>query len=399
MNMTPKNENCSTGQEPCSCETQAGPQPFPMHPGEDVVCCGSPVRPPSSTLERPGYRLWHFVEEFVETPAGPVPRVKTSLARPDILATALARMSSFRNDYKVEPGLYCVGRPGPDSAVLVSANYKLSFDALRKELSGLDAWILVLDTRGINVWCAAGKGLFCAPEVIRMVKLSGLEEVVRHRNIILPQLSATGVSARDVEKGCGFSVTWGPVRARDIRGFIRAGMKAEFPMRRVTFTFAERLLLVPVELFLLIKPTMWALLAIFVLSGLGVGFFSFNAAWLRGFMAVCALGAGIFAGAVLVPALLPWLPGRAFSLKGAIAGLLGGAGVVLAFWGRARGLEDLALVLFAGVVSSYLAMNFTGATPFTSPSGVEKEMRRAIPLQAAALLATILAWVGASFAG
>jgi hypothetical protein len=51
------------------------------------------------------------------------------------------------------------------------------------------------------------------------------------------------------------------------------------------------------------------------------------------------------------------------------------------------------------VISSYLAMNFTGSTPFTSLSGVEKEMRKAIPLQAAVALIALVAWVGAAFAG
>jgi hypothetical protein len=43
-------------------------------------------------------------------------------------------------------------------------------------------------------------------------------------------------------------------------------------------------------------------------------------------------------------------------------------------------------------------MNFTGSTPYTSPSGVEKEMRKAIPLQALAALIAVAAWVGAGFA-
>jgi hypothetical protein len=44
-------------------------------------------------------------------------------------------------------------------------------------------------------------------------------------------------------------------------------------------------------------------------------------------------------------------------------------------------------------------MNFTGSTPFTSPSGVEKEMRKALPLQAAALLLAMVAWVASAFVG
>jgi hypothetical protein len=34
-------------------------------------------------------------------------------------------------------------------------------------------------------------------------------------------------------------------------------------------------------------------------------------------------------------------------------------------------------------------MNFTVSTPYTSPTGVEKEMRRAMPAQAAGVLAPV----------
>ena len=57
--------------------------------------------------------------------------------------------------------------------MLVTANYKLSFDSLRFALATIDAWLLVTDTRGINVWCAAGKGTFSASEVCEVVRRSG----------------------------------------------------------------------------------------------------------------------------------------------------------------------------------------------------------------------------------
>ena len=66
----------------------------------------------------------------------------------------LARWGYKRNEYRVEPGLYAMGTPTPDSPVLVTANYTLSFDALRSSLAGVEAYVLVLDTLGINVWLA-----------------------------------------------------------------------------------------------------------------------------------------------------------------------------------------------------------------------------------------------------
>ncbi len=386
----------SPGQESGGPRPLAG-LPMASAPEADEPCCGAPPGPPSSPHERPGYRLCGFVRGFCDTPMGPVPLVRTRLNPADRLATIGARLNIGRHDYRVAPGLYGVGSPDQDSPVLVTANYKLSFDTLRCELGDVDAWLLVLDTRGINVWCAAGKGTLSTAEVIARVKAVGLERIVGHRRLILPQLAATGIAAHELKKNCGFTAVWGPVRARDIKKFLSNGLKAEPAMRRVTFTLAERLVLVPVEISLVLKPSLWILLAVLVLSGIGPGLFSLAGVWQRGPVAAAAYLAGILAGAVAVPALLPWLPGRSFYIKGLATGLTGGALVVFCNWSGIRGLEVPALILLAMAASSYTAMNFTGATPYTSPTGVEKEMRRGIPVQIMALSVAAAAWVGARF--
>jgi hypothetical protein len=367
-------------------------------PAEEIVCCGPSSGPQSSSNERPGYTLCPFVEDFIQTPVGPVPRIKTNLSATDIIGTIKARLSISRMNYKVAPGLYSVGDPNSNSAILVTANYKLTFDVLRREMVGLNVWILVVDTRGINVWCAAGKKTFSTQEVIQRVKLSSLDRVVAHRKLILPQLSATGVSAQQVKKGCGFEVVWGPVRAVDIKSFLESGMKADTDMRRVTFSFPERVVLIPVELSLVLKQMVWLIVFAFLLSGIGWDIFSIKAAWPRGLTFFAAGVAGILSGAVLAPALLPWIPTRTFALKGAITGLITGTGVVWMFWEQVDGWGALGLLFCTVVISSYLTMNFTGSTPYTSMSGVEKEMRRALPLQMAAGLMTVVVWVGSAFA-
>jgi hypothetical protein len=281
----------------------------------------------------------------------------------------------------------------------VTANYKLTFDHLRKALSSVSAWILVLDTHGINVWCAAGKDLFSTDEVVRRINRSEVKKVVAHDRLILPQLAATGVAAHEVKKQSGFKVIYGPVRCKDLPKFITGGFKPEPSMRKVTFNTIDRVILTPVELSHLPKPSLWIFLAVFLISGIGTHVFSFSAAWLRGIMLAAAYAAGILAGAVATPALLPWIPGRSFALKGAITGVLSALGIVALFRSDLQLLSALALMLWTTAVSSYLAMNFTGSTPYTSPSGVEKEMRKAIPMQAAALLVSVVAWVASAFAG
>ena len=367
---------------------------------EDEPCCGPKPGPPSSPHEKPGYRIWHFVEGFLDTPVGQVPRVRTRLLTRDFAGTFRARQGISRDRYRVAPGLYCVGKPAGESPVLVTANYKLSFDSLRRELSGLDAWILVLDTRGVNVWCAAGKKNFSTEELVRQVRKVNLHALVSHRELILPQLGAPGVASHKVKEGCGFRVIWGPVKARDLGAFMQNGRKADRSMRQVTFSLAERVVLIPVELSLIVKPSLAVVLAVFLLSGFGPDVFSLSAAWFRGVNGAIAYLTGVIAGAVAAPALLPWLPARQFYIKGILTGLLGGVLLTLVLGDRIAGrLETSALLLLAATVSSYAAMNFTGATPFTSPSGVEKEMRQGIPVQMAALLAAVIAWVAAPFVG
>ncbi len=406
--MKPNSSSCDCGEsQPESC---CGPKPLEMLPmyrpgdhgeavADDAPCCGPPAGPPSSIHEKPGYRLCSFVEAFTDTPVGPVPRIRTRLACRDHLGTLGVRTGIGRNDYKVAPGLYALGRPGADAPVLLTANYKLSFDHLRSQMEGVDAWLLVLDTRGINVWCAAGKGTFGTQEVVGRVRITRLDKVVNHRKLILPQLGAPGVAARQVKKGCGFEVIWGPVRASDLPAFLAAGCVAEEKMRRVTFSLGDRMVLVPVELALARKPLLWALLVIFLISGVGPRFFSMSAAWERGVLATVSCMVGILAGCVVVPFLLPWIPGRAFAFKGALAGLAAGLAVVPAVAASpyVGMMSAAALVALATAVSSYLAMNFTGTTPFTSPTGVEKEMRRAIPLQLGAVLLAAGLWIGAAF--
>lgn len=302
-----------------------------------------------------------------------------------------------RSHYKVAPGLYAIGSPTETSPVLVSANYKLSFDILRREIANLDVWILVLETRGINVWCAAGKGTFGTDEIINRVKTSNLGQVVSHKRLIVPQLGAPGIAAHLVTKGCGFKVIYGPVRAEDIPAFLAAGNQATVEMRRVTFTTTERLILTPVELTIVWKKALWVALFLFILGGIGPEIFSLSAAWSRGTSAVIVGFAGLFTGAVITPILLPWLPGKAFALKGAVTGAAVSLLGIIA-WGNLLGFgNSLAALLALTAVSSFIGMNFTGSSTYTSPTGVEHEMRQAIPLQLAALLVAGVAFVWAGF--
>ena len=342
-----------------------------------------------------------FVVGTIQTSVAEVPQVSSSLVWADRLGTFKARWGVGRMHYTVEPGLYALGNPNEQSPVLVTANYKMSFDRLRETLPGLDAWILVLDTQGINVWCAAGKGTFGTEELVKRIESTGLTRVVSHREMILPQLAGPGVAAHQIKKLSGFKVIYGPIRATDLPAFLEAGLKATPEMRLKNFPTWERLVLIPVELVGALKTAAVILPVLFIISGLlgPKGFWPNVLSY--GLFAALALLMAILAGAVLTPLLLPWLPGRAFSLKGVIVGLAAAA-VLLAFrWGDLVAweirLEVIGWVLLTVAASAYLAMNFTGASTYTSLSGVKKEMRWALPLQIGVGIAGLGLWLWSIF--
>jgi len=320
-----------------------------------------------------------------------ITRVPATFTFADKLGAVMVRLALNRANYKVEPGLYAVGNPDADSIVLVSANYKLSFDTLRSQLGGLNAWIMVLDTKGINVWCAAGKGTFGTDEIVNRIAESRLETIVNHRRIILPQLGAVGVAAHEVKKRSGFSVIYGPVRARDIKAFIKTGFEATEKMRQVLFSFPDRLILTGVEFVLGLKYFLIAAAAIIVLSGLNSSGYSFDTLFRLGPLQSFILAAAYLSGTVIAPALLPWLPGRSFSFKGFAAGVIV-IGILFMLNLTGGRLETAAWFFIFAAVSSFFTMNFTGASTYTSISGVEKEMRIAVPLQLASGLVGLCLW-------
>ena len=304
-----------------------------------------------------------------------VPEIHTSdstISFANRLDHFLARWGWTRESHRIEPGLYRLGNPDPDSPVFASANYTLSFDALRSALAGVDAYILVLDTKGINVWCAAGKGTFGTEELVRRIGCSGLPGVIRHRKIIIPQLGAPGISWPKILRKSGFSVEYGPVRAEDLPEYLKTHT-ATPAMRRVEFPLKDRLVLTPVE---------------FVHTALPMVIIAALLWFLAGPVAALAAVSAVLAGTVLFPALFPYIPTQDFSIKGLILGFViaipfavsFGTNPALPGWANEAGAATALLIMPA--VIAYSALNFTGCTTFTSRTGVKKEIFRYVPVMA-----------------
>ncbi len=282
------------------------------------------------------------------------------------------RLGYHRMDHKVEPGLYRLGDPDRSSPVFVTSNYKLSFDALRTNLKGVPSYLLVLDTKGINVWCAAGKGTFGTDEIEERVRATNLKDVVEHRRLLLPQLGAPGVCAHEVRRRTGFTVEYGPVSAEDLSAYMVGKVTPE--MRQVRFNIRDRAVLVPVEMK---NYLLWA-----VLAGL-------LASLLLGWTGLAAVAVLYLTGTVLFPLLLPLLPVKAFSAKGFILGAVVAVAFALVLtwseggpWDLSSDLQIMAWALLISPWVAFLALNFTGSSTLTSRTGVRKEIFRYIPLMA-----------------
>jgi hypothetical protein len=307
----------------------------------------------------------------------------SKLSFADRLGAWRMRWGMGRGNYRVEPGLYGLPGSNADSPVLVTANYKMTFDRLRSELAGIAAWILVLDTKAINVWCAAGKGTFGTDELVRRIETSDLKAAVRHRRLILPQLGAPGVAAHEVKRRTGFDVKYGPVLARDLPRYLDDGMKATASMRRVRFGWWDRVALVPMEVIPALKITV----GLAVLA-LGLRLLADHTVSAHFWADAFTLAGAIVSGSILVQLFLPLIPGRSFAFKGGLMGLAWAAAFAaclgLDVWSAASNL------LLVPAVASFFALNFTGATTFTSLSGVEKEIKTAVPVIITAVGAGLL---------
>ena len=143
--------------------------------------------------------------------------------------------------FPCKTGLISIGKPGPDAPVLLTGNFRLTVQRVKHALRGVDAYLLVANSRGINVWCAATGGLLTHHAVISVLKTSGIEELVHHRRLVLPQLAATGIDGKVITQKTGWRVLWGPVYAADLPAFLRNGYHKTRQMRSVRFPWPQRL--------------------------------------------------------------------------------------------------------------------------------------------------------------
>jgi NAD-dependent dihydropyrimidine dehydrogenase PreA subunit len=271
--------------------------------------------------------------------------VKAS-ALPGYLYDTLTRLFPHRT----RTGLRAIGTPGADAPVLVTGNYTLTVRRLTERLAGFDCWLLVADSRGINVWCAAGGGHLTHHDVIAAIRTSGVAERVRHREVVLPQLGATGIERRAITEATGWATRWGPARLEDLPAFLARGSRVVKGWRFMRFPPWERFEMAAV----------WALPMTLV------------AGPIFGVLGGCpVLAATLLQIWIVVPGLFLTVPhwpvrGRArwAVFAGATAAGFGLAWGVLALLGGTSGGHLILEAIAAVATVAVLSVDFAGTTPW-----------------------------------
>ncbi|HUH66972.1 MAG TPA: acetyl-CoA decarbonylase/synthase complex subunit gamma [Syntrophales bacterium] len=151
---------------------------------------------------------------------------------PALMATLMTlRLNIYTDPQKpiqVEPKVYPVGEPGPDSPVFVTTNFPLTFFTVSGEIenSGTSGWLVVPECEGMSVLTAWAAGKFSGASIAKFVKEVGLEKQVATRELIIPGYVAQ-ISGELQENLPGWKVLVGPQDAADIESFMKTMQRAK----------------------------------------------------------------------------------------------------------------------------------------------------------------------------
>ncbi len=252
--------------------------------------------------------------------------------------------------HRAPTGLVRIGNPGRSSPVLVTGNFTLTVRRMRDALRGHDCWLLVANSKGVNVWCASGGGHFTHHDIISAIHVSGIRDLVDHREVILPQLCATGVERRRITEATGFETRWGPARLEDLSAFLDRGARVHSRERFMRFPLWERIEMAAmwaVPMAVIALPVLW------LVAGLGTA--------AAATVSVVAMVAALFA-------LIPWIridgPARYLTFTAfALAAILFAAGVLSGFH-MATPAHLVAVAIACVSAMAVLAVDLAGTTPW-----------------------------------
>ena len=275
----------------------------------------------------------------------------------------------------IEPGIYKSGNPTQESPIIVTANYDYTYIRVMRDLKGIDAWVLAVDSRGINVWCAARGNNFGNDQLIEAVKATGIREISSKKFLIMPQLSAGGVSMPKLyEKSVEFpfKIRYGPVWSKDLPEYLETRQKTK-KMRLAKFTIKHRMKAgVGHTSFLERKIFLkFAIIPLVILIALGI----FDTTWIPKLLVI---GEVLLSVAVINIFIAVFIPITTFTRRFVIKGyILGALGAIIQSILTLIIHQSIIYIVFTFTfyywVGFFSTMSFSGSTMATSPSEIQNE--------------------------
>ena len=278
----------------------------------------------------------------------------------------------------IDPGIYKSGNPTESSPIIVTANYEFTYIKVMRDLKGIDAWVLCVDSNGINVWCAARGNDFGNNQLIEAVEATGIERLTNKKTLILPQLSAGGVATPELQKKSKdfpFRVVYGPVWSKDLPEFLekRPARKPD-RMKLAKFTLKHRFRgFITHTTFLLRKIFLLPLIGLFLVFLILNSLNLFAKLWWVGELLLWIVTANFIITFIYPLANFT----RRFILKGIFFGtlnifILG----IISFLFHKSIIFTLFNLSFFLWVSFFSTMSLSGYTMATSPSEIQEEYPR-----------------------
>ncbi len=146
--------------------------------------------------------------------------------KPELLYPLLVLRENIYTDpqkpIQVQPGIYEINSPKPESPVLVTTNFSITYFAVANEVegSGLPAWLVVTDAEGMSVLTAWAAGKFDAERIAKAIKSFNVADKVSKKRIVLPGHVAV-LSGELEEELPGWDIRVGPREAVDLPAFMK----------------------------------------------------------------------------------------------------------------------------------------------------------------------------------
>ncbi len=127
---------------------------------------------------------------------------------------------------KTEEGFYPLNDPTPDSPILVTSNFSLTYFIVSGEIenSRMPCWLFVKDTDGLSVLTAWAAGKFVGDAVGESMKKKAADMNLGKKRVVIPGLAAIISGDLEEELGSDWEVMIGPREA----SFIPAYLKQNF---------------------------------------------------------------------------------------------------------------------------------------------------------------------------